>query len=351
MAKWVDAAFTKKLPKVELHAHLTGSITPQCLHEIWAQQKSKNPGMTLQDPLEAMSKDKVWDITTFFPLFSKYTYELCSTPASIIYSTNAVLRDFKEDGVVYLELRTTPRSSSSMSKEDYITTILSCIESFEGRNAMPTFLILSVDRRNSPEEAMEVVDLALQYRSRGVVGVDLCGDPSKGDVSTFKDAFWKAKLQNLGITMHFAETPASSSLLELETLLSFFPDRLGHVIHVPDNLKYLISRRILGVELCVSCNVQAKMIEGDVSDHHVNSWVDDTRCPVILCTDDVGVFNSKLSNEYLLVAQAFKWNRFDCIDIADRAAEVIFGDADQRERLWALGKDFRVQLLRTGRTA
>ncbi|CAF9936706.1 hypothetical protein IMSHALPRED_010869 [Imshaugia aleurites] len=278
----VDAAFTKNLPKIELHAHLTGSITPQCLHEIRTQRRSDDPDLTLQDPLEAMSKDKTWNIMTFFPLFSKYIYELCSTPASIIYSTNAVLRDFKEDGVVYLELRTTPRSSSSMSKDDYVNTILSCIDSSPDRNVLTTYLILSIDRRNSPKEAMEVVDLAIKYRPSGVVGVDLCGDPSKGDVSTFKEAFHRAKLHGLKITLHFAEISASSSLPELKTLLSFKPDRLGHVIHVPETIQKQIEEEQLGLELCISCNVQARLVEGDVADHHCMSWIK-TGCPVILC--------------------------------------------------------------------
>lgn len=282
MASDVNAAFTKDLPKIELHAHLTGSITPQCLHEIWTQRRSEDPEMTLQDPLEAMLEDKTWDIMTFFPLFSKYVYELCSTPASIIYSTNAVLRDFKEDGVVYLELRTTPRSSPSMSKDDYVGIILSCIEKFPDRNAMTTYLILSIDRRNSREQAIEVVDMAIRYRSRGIVGVDLCGDPSKGDVSTFKEAFHKAKLHGLKITLHFAEILASSSFLELNTLLSFKPDRLGHVIYVSDTIRNQIMAMKLGLELCVSCNVQAKLIEGGVADHHLISWFK-TGCPVILC--------------------------------------------------------------------
>ena len=65
-------------------------------------------------------------------------------------------------------------------------------------------------------------------------------------------------------------------------------------------------------------------------------------------TDDVGVFGSRLSNEYLLVAHAFKLNRFDCIDLCDRAVEVIFADQHQRARLWTLINDFRQQLLRTG---
>ena len=282
MSTNVDATFTKNLPKVELHAHLTGSITPRCLHEIWTQRRSTDPNMTLQDPLEAMSKEKSWDIMTFFPLFSKYIYELCSTPASITHSTNAVLHDFREDGVAYLELRTTPRSSPSMSKDDYVTTVLSCIEKFPDRSDMPTYLILSIDRRNTPEEAMGVIDLAIKFSSRGVVGVDLCGDPSKGNVSIFKEAFQKAKLHGLKITLHFAEIPASSSLLELNTLLSFGPDRLGHVIHVPDAIKNQIKDKNIGIELCVSCNVQAKLTEGGVADHHFISWIK-TECPVILC--------------------------------------------------------------------
>ena len=352
MATNVDAAFTRSLPKVELHAHLTGSITSQCLHEIWTQRRSEDPNMTLEDPLEAMSKDKSWDIMTFFPLFSKYIYELCSTPASIIYSTNAVLHDFKEDGVVYLELRTTPRLSSFMSKNDYITTILSCIDNSQDCNVMTTYLILSIDRRNTPKEAMEVVDLAIQYQSKRVVGVDLCGDPSKGDVSIFKEAFRKAQLYGLKVTLHFAEIPASSSLLELNTLLSFKPDRLGHVIHVPDEIKNQVKDRKLGLELCISCNVQAKLITGGVVDHHFISWIK-TECPVILSasgpmprpaqwltvsmqTDDVGVFDSKLSNEYLLVARAFNLSRDDLINLCERAVEAIFGDKHQKQRLRTL---------------
>jgi adenosine deaminase len=49
-----DFAFTKALPKVELHAHLTGSISRQCLHDIWQQKKSQNPAFELGDPLVAI---------------------------------------------------------------------------------------------------------------------------------------------------------------------------------------------------------------------------------------------------------------------------------------------------------
>ena len=301
----VDADFTKKLPKIELHAHLTGSITPKCLHEIWTQRKLSEPDLALEDPLKVLSRDQKWNIVTFFPIFSQYIYELCSTPASILYSTNAVLQDFKDDGVVYLELRTTPRSSANISKDNYVASILDCIRNFADRAAMPTYLILSIDRRNTAAQAMETVDLAIKYRSRGVVAVDLCGDPSKGDVSSFREAFKKAKSHDLKIALHFAEISSQGLELELTTLLSYQPDRLGHVIHVSESIEQEIVRKGIGVELCVSCNVQAQMIEGGVGNHHFGTWKDSS-CPIALCvSDSLLLMQRKLTDRYRLMMWAF----------------------------------------------
>jgi adenosine deaminase len=148
---------------------------------------------------------------------------------------------------------------------------------------MPTHLILSIDRRNTAAEAMEVVDLAIKHAPHGVVGVDLCGDPMKGDPAIFRAAFAKAKAHGLRITLHFAEVPASGTLEELETLLSFGPDRLGHVIHVPKDVEEEIIGRKLGLELCLSGNINAKLVEGGFVAHHFGWWREQLACPVVLC--------------------------------------------------------------------
>jgi adenosine deaminase len=187
-----------------------------------------------------------------------------------------VLSDFEADGVVYLELRTTPRAipAQGIDKTKYVDLVLGSIEEFE-RNEnrkMKTKLILSVDRRNTLDEAFEVIDLAKRYHCRGVVGVDLCGDPMKGPVTTFAPAFQEAKSAGLKITLHFAEAIASSTDEELWELLSWGPERIGHVIHVNDTLKAEIMDRRIGVELCLSCNVHAKMITGSFGEHHFGWW-------------------------------------------------------------------------------
>lgn len=225
---------------------------------------------------------------SFFPLFSKYIYALCDDQTTITQSTKSVLKDFHDDGVVYLELRTTPRAipASEVSKDDYVNTVLHCIASSNKSNpSMRTNLILSIDRRNDAATALEVVDLALKYQTEGVVGVDLCGDPAVGNVSIFAPAFEKARSNGLKITIHFAEAPQSSSREELECLLSFQPDRIGHVINVPDDIREEIVKRGLGLELCLSCNVHAKMITGTYGDHHFGWWRQ-MKCPIILCVSD-----------------------------------------------------------------
>ena len=116
----------------------------------------------------------------FFPLFSNYIYRLCNDVASIKYATTTVLQEFDRDGVVYLELRTTPRSfdETGLTRARYVETVIDAICEYNASSSsMKTYLILSVDRRDTPEKAQECVELAIRYKSRGIVGVDLCGDP------------------------------------------------------------------------------------------------------------------------------------------------------------------------------
>jgi adenosine deaminase len=274
------------------------------------------------------------------------------------------LHSFQEDGVRYLELRTTPRECGGINgftKEDYVSAVLDSITLF-GREEMSTYLILSIDRRNTAAQAMHAVDLAIKYQERGVVGVDLCGNPLKGDVTTFRAAFAKAKAAGLKVTLHFAEVPESSTTEELQTLLSYQPDRLGHVINVPANIQQTIADQSIGLELCLSCNVHAKLISGDFADHHFGYWKD-KGCPISLCvcaysckprrvlltcrcvqTDDVGIFGSPVSNEYLLAAQHFNLDRDGLMELSDRAVDSIFAGQVERDRMRRLLSEFRAAL-------
>ncbi|KAI1184454.1 Metallo-dependent hydrolase [Nemania serpens] len=327
----------KSMPKIELHAHLSGSISRQCLHEIWRERKAF--GKTdLGDPLVVMPLGKHdYDLETFFPLFSSYIYRLVNDADSLRHSTISVIEDFANDGVVYLELRTTPRGfpEEGMDKVAYVDHVLAAIDVAQQRfPSIQVRLILSIDRRNTLAEANEVVALATRFRNHGVVAVDLCGDPTKGNVSLFTPAFEAARSAGLKVTVHFAEAECSASARELETILRWKPDRLGHVIHVPSHVRKEIALRSgIGLELCLSCNVQAKMTLGSFDAHHFGEWWRIDGPVVVPCTDDVGVFGSPVSNEWALIQEHFRLGRDDILGLARKGIDVIFGGEEQKARL------------------
>lgn len=127
--------------------------------------------------------------------------------------------------------------------------------------------------------------LARTFRGRGVVGLDLCGDPA-APVGALAPVFEEARRTSaagpgpgpgLGLTVHFAEAESSASDGELDLLLGWRPDRLGHVIHVGERVRREIVRRGgIGLELCLSCNVHAGMVRGGFEGQYVSA----SRLPV-----------------------------------------------------------------------
>ncbi|KAL7946883.1 hypothetical protein V8C42DRAFT_319057 [Trichoderma barbatum] len=325
------------LPKIELHAHLTGSISRQTLHEIWL--KKKDAGETdLDDPLLVIPEGKHdYGIESFFPLFSKYIYALLTDEPSIRHATLSVLQSFLQDGVVYLELRTTPRPTPTLSINQYITILLTTISAFESSHpSLHTRLILSIDRRHDFTTASSILDAALS--TPDIVGLDLCGDPTArpaGEIALFTPLFEKARAAGLGIAVHFAETESSASAAELRTLLSWRPHRLGHVIWEDEDTKREIALRKdeLCLELCLSCNVQAGLVKTGFEGHHFGEWRAVEGVKVSLGTDDVGIFGSPLSNEYRLVAQHFHFDKSQICALARESIDHIFGGDIEKERL------------------
>lgn len=220
--------------------------------------------------------------SSFFPLFGSYIYALLTDEASIRHAATSVLEHFLADGVVYLELRTTPRTAGTLSADDHVCLLLDVIADFEAAHAdaMHTRLILSVDRRHALATAESIAALAARLRADdggvGVVGLDLCGDPTArpdGAVDVFTPVFERAARQGLGLTVHFAEAEASASPEELRTLLAWRPARLGHVIWEDDESRREIARRGLCLELCLSCNVKAGMTPSGFESHHLKHWM------------------------------------------------------------------------------
>lgn len=164
-----------------------------------------------------------------------------------------------------------------MTKISYLDAVLSVIE--ESRNDIIVKFIISIDRRNTLEEAQEVVDLALAFRSRGIVGIDLCGDVKVGLFENLRPAFERAKVNGFPLTIHFNEV--IENLIEAPGVLSIKPDRLGHATFLDDYCRQTIYKENIPVEICMTSNLVCKTTN-TLKEHHIKELLDDKH-PFILC--------------------------------------------------------------------
>jgi adenosine deaminase len=214
-----DVNFLQSLPKAELHAHLNGSIPIKTILEL-EQQYSNSSAQTpeITDTIEKFKSGiDFHEISDFFSLMTAI-YALTTTPEAVETVTRAVLQSFLNptgDGAdtpqcTYLELRTTPRATTHMTRERYLTIVLDELETYPATQAA---LIVSVDRRMNDLDVEECISLAIEMKNRGrrVVGVDVCGDPRCGDMQSFTQHLSRAKAAGLGLTVHIAEVCSAHS--------------------------------------------------------------------------------------------------------------------------------------------
>ncbi|KAH7106372.1 Metallo-dependent hydrolase [Auriculariales sp. MPI-PUGE-AT-0066] len=278
--KRYQRVFISLLPKAELHAHLNGCIPLETLREL-AKDYAPPEGSPIVDLTALASGVELKEIHDFFKLFPAI-YAITATPDALRIATVAVVEQFigmepdaRAQGCAYLELRTTPRETATMTRRVYLETVLDVLERYPAGRAG---LLVSVSREMEESVVQEVIDTAIALKDEGrrVVGVDLCGQPLH---------LARAKEAGLRLTVHVAE-----------------PDRLGHATFLNEEARQFVEANRIPIEICLSSNLLCKTAP-TIDDHHVKHWILKDH-PVAICTDDTLVFKSTLAGEYALLMAA-----------------------------------------------
>lgn len=206
----------KYLPKVELHAHLHGSIRKETLVDIastMSTNSSSSTKLTLED------YDHITADTPFalFPII----HQLITTLDQVKRILIEMMDDYRQQGTIYLEIRSTPRGlSAQVSISDYLQTLVNTIGQYniQHRDEIIVKLVVSIDRSKNYKNSMEIIQLAEQYayyeqksaeqvasREKVIVGIDFSGNPLGGRFPDFAEIFTTATKKGFNTTVHTAE--------------------------------------------------------------------------------------------------------------------------------------------------
>ncbi|KHN03460.1 Cytochrome P450 77A1 [Glycine soja] len=160
------------------------------------------------------------------------------------------------------------------------------------------------------------VMLALEMRHFGVVGIDLSGNPAVGEWITYLLALKFAREQGLYVTLHCGEVSNSK---EIHDMLDFLLQRIGHACFFKEEHWRRLKSSNIPVSLCKQMSFVVDLYNA--------------KHPLVLCTDDSGVFSTSLSNEYKIAAFSFGLGQKELFELSKNAIEFIFADNVVKEDL------------------
>ncbi len=322
------ATYLLRLPKVELHVHLEGSMRPAVLLEL-----ARRNGVDLPAGDEAGLAQ--WFRFRDFAHFVQ-VYLTCSralrTPEDFQLLVADVLAVQAEQNVVYTEAHFTigTHLMNGADGEELLAALMEAIREGEARHGVRLRLIPDIVR-NVPAMADATLEWALAGRDRGVVvALGLSGFEDRCSNDPFREHFAAAARAGLHRVAHAGEHAGPASIRSvLEDCLA---ERIGHGVRAVEDpgLVAELTGRGIPLEVCPSSNVCLGVVP-DLA-HHPFDRLRRAGCRVTVNSDDGPFFGTTLTDEYLRLARTFGYGPDVLAGLARAAWSAAFlPEAERRE--------------------
>ena len=257
----------------ELHTHLGGSVASDILWSISHEQGIALPVKDYWefDRLVTVSDPRgVADLNALDAIYH-WTELIQSSPIAVERSVHAAIGGaFRSQGITTFELRFNPMKRNRGGERDLDHIILAAVRGLDrARLEYPQVragLILMMDRTFTPEQNMVIVEKAIHWAPRGVVGVDIAGprpDGGRYDYLQVVPMVETAREAGLGVTIHVGEEGGDVGREEIaEVVEALRPDRIGHGILAagdPELMRELADTGIV-LEICPTSNLLTKAL-------------------------------------------------------------------------------------------
>ena len=288
-----------KLPKAHLHLHFTGSMRPDTLAEIAAEQGLRLPAQLLSgEALMVPATERGW-----------FRFQRLYDAARQVVRTEAVMRrivreaaeDDAAEGSVRLEMQVDPTSYAPFvgGITPALEIILDEAAKAQAEVGIEVGIIVASSRVRHPLEARTLARLAAQYAGDGpgqVVGFGLSNDERRGRTSEFAQAFAIARRAGLASMPHGGELLGPDHLEYVVRYLE--PDRIGHGVRAAEDPELLDQIVAQGgaAEGCPASNVSLGVYADD-ADVPLRKLMR-AGAQIALGADDPLLFGSRLLDQY-----------------------------------------------------
>ncbi|MBK7759936.1 MAG: adenosine deaminase [Deltaproteobacteria bacterium] len=260
-------------PLCDLHIHIGASVAPHIMWSIAHQQGLRLPVKDYWEFVDLITVNprKVRTLEDYLSILHTWTERIQSSPSAMEISTYEVIgKEYRGSRVERIELRFNPMKRNLGGERDLDHIIHATLRGMDRaclEYGVEAGLILCLAREFTPELNEIILEKAIRYMDRGVIGIDLAGTEKQavelGDsAQAFARIFERAREAGLGTTVHTGETSSTAGEGVIAVMKHLKPHRIGHGVRAaynPEAVKMLADTGTV-LEICPTSNLHTRAV-------------------------------------------------------------------------------------------
>jgi adenosine deaminase len=287
------AEYLRRLPKVELHCHVEGTLRPQTVVDLARKHDVSLPTDDV---------DRIYDYETIYEFLDIFR---------LVNSTVVDREDFAriayesiEDGhrlgnLRYREMFFNPtlHTTRSIPMATIVDGLIDGCRSAEQDLGVRCRLIADIYRQDTPDMALQMVDEVLANRRDEVIGLGMDAAEAPDPPEKFFECFRTAGEGGLHLTSHAAEDGPARNISTCLDLLGC--ERIDHGYHILEDEAVVERCHEDGIHF-TCCPTSTAVVYGwaDLTTHPINGMID-AGLFVHLNSDDPTMFRTDIGKEYV----------------------------------------------------
>ena len=285
--------YLRRLPKVELHCHVEGTLRPTTVVELAAKHGIALP---TTDVGKIYAYDTIYEFLEIFRLVNSTVIDR-EDFARMAYES-------LEDGVTLGNLRyremffnPTLHTPRGVAMATVIDGLIDGCRAAEADLGVRCSLIADVYRQDPPDVARQMVEEVLANRRPELIGLGMDAAEAPDPPEKFVEAYKVAARAGLRLTSHCAEDGPAANVTTCLDVLGC--ERIDHGYHVLEDEAVVARCRDEGV-FFTCCPTSTAVVYGwpDLTTHPITKMID-AGLKVMLNSDDPTMFHTDIGKEYV----------------------------------------------------
>lgn len=309
----------KRLPKtlVDLHIHVGGAVAPHVLFSIAHDQGFKLPVKNYWEFVDLITakSDKVKNLDDYLKIMHQWTERIQSSPSAIERSVYEIIcKEYRSSNVDHIELRFNPMKRNLGGERDLDHIIHAALRGMDRavlEYGVKACLLFCLAREFDHGINEIILEKAIKYAPRGVLGIDLAGPESHNlelslkDIPKYEKLFQRARDAGLKTTLHTGETSHTGAAGVIAALKYLKPNRIGHGIQAAyseEALKMLADSGVV-LEICPTSNLYTHAVKDLAELKFVLDQFKTWKVPFTINTDGPYLLDTNMAKESLLLIE------------------------------------------------